>query len=278
MELSVTDRDHEIAAGEAHQAIDRMITSPESGEYEGFLSPPDSDLFLPIPYHLRFTFSDQDKDLKCLESKSFINRCKQIHGSLLNKLQPYFYNNQYTSGFEVRNKLGSCKAHIHACFKSTSLKNTIDKAIKRHLSDTWDQEVVGNHAKMFKEWTQLRDEHKFWRYPIKQVLDPTKCNGFSQEYLEQQHQIGKDTYAIGQEVAQSKLDKRDNSDTLFLRVYSKLKKLKISTIRGIADQFIQFYLDEDRPLNKTTIQGYTTLASVKLGLVSKDELLNDWGY
>lgn len=250
-----------------------------SGEYEGFSSPPD-DLFLPIPYHLRFTFSDQDKDLKCLESKSFINRCKLIHMSLLTKISPYFYNNQYTSGFEVRNKLGNCKAHIHVCFKSTALKNTIDKAIKRHLSDNYDQEVVGNQAKMFKEWTQLRDENKFWRYPIKQTLDPTKCNGFSKEYLEQQHQIGKDTYAIGQEVAQAKLDKRDNLDTLFLRVYNKLKKSQIQpkNPREIADHFVQFYLDEDRPLNKTVIQGYVLLASVKLGIKTKQELLDDWGY
>lgn len=261
--------------------LDIEDSAEGSPSADRLLEHPHKDIFLPIPYHLRFTFSNQDKELTCLNSKSFISRCKLIHTTLVQKLIPYMHRQQYTSGFEVRNKAGdNCKAHIHVCFKSTDIKNTIDKAIKRHLVDVYDEDVVGNKCKMFKEWTQLRDENEYWRYPIKQTYDPLKCGGFSKSFLETQHEIAKTSYAKTVQVNQSKMDKRDNSDTLFLRVMNKMTKAPIQPTnpRQIASYFVQFYIDEDRPLNKTVIQGYVTLAAVKLQLKTQDALLDEWGY
>jgi len=107
----------------------------------------------PVAYHLRFTFSNQDKDLACLEDKQFISRCKVIHKNVIKeflKLQ-YIYEDRYTSGFETHNKKGeTCPAHFHLIFYSTKNTETMRRKVKRYLNDVYDQEVVGNKALMFK--------------------------------------------------------------------------------------------------------------------------------
>lgn len=277
--MDTVELDNEII-GKTVVLDENCISEEELGESRE-LSPPD-DIFLPIPYHLRFTFSDQDKDLKCLEDKQFISRCKTIHQRLIEKMKEnqYFHQHKYTSGFEVRNKQGeNCKAHIHICFRSTAVKATIDRCVKRYLADTYDQCVVGNQAKMFKEWTQLRDIDSFWRYPLKQNYNPKVCGGHPREYLELQHQVAKESYAKTVQINQAKLDKKDTNDTLFQRVINKLQKTTDNISRKtIALEFINTYIEEDRPLNRQTITGYTLNACVKLGILTPEALLAEWGY
>lgn len=250
------------------------IESDTQGEYEGNLSPPCE--FRAIPYHFRFTFSGQDKELKCLEDKQFIARCKTIHKRLIEKMTDlgYFDKEQVTSGFEVRNKKGeNCKAHIHICFKSTHVKQSIDRTIKRYLTDTYDQEVVGNQCKMFKEWTNLRCDSSFWRYPLKQKLNINVCNGFPITQLQHWHQVAHECYLKTVEVNQAKLDKSDNSDTLFERVYNQILKQDIKEQSEVARTFINYYLNENKPLNMQTIRGYTLTTSVKLGILPIETLI-----
>lgn len=235
---------------------------------------------IPIAYHFRFTFSDQDKDLKCLEDNQFIGRCRLIWRSLINKLSDnqYFEKDKFTSGFEVRNKAGDhCKAHIHIAFKSTHIKQSMNRTIKRLLTEEFDQLYLGNKCYSFKE-QHVRNEEEFWRYPLKQGLNLQMCRGFQKDRLEQMHKVASESYQKVCQVHQSKMDNKDNSDTLFQRVLSICKKNNDNSKRAIAKTFYSYYLEENKPINRQVIEGYVLNASIKLNLMTLDQLLDTHGY
>lgn len=239
------------------------------------------DTIEPIAHDLRFTFSNQDKELTQLQDKNFINRCKAIHKRLVEKLKEmdYYHRNKFTSGFEVMNKAGEqCKAHIHLRFYSTKNTQSMRRTIKRYLGDTYDEDTTGNQAMMFKG-ILVKNKEEFWRYPLKQNLNPLVCGGFTKQELEIMHEVAKESYMKVVQVNQTKLDNKDKTDTLFQRVFIKLKKnTDIKSSRDIAKVFIQTYIEEDRPVNQQTINGYVINAMIKLDLMNVEELLNTWGY
>ena len=251
------------------------IKEKTENEYEGHVSP-----FSAIPYKFRFTFSNQDNELKCLEDPQFIGRCKMIWRALINKMSDngYFFMDKFTSGFEVMSKGEPCQAHIHINFKSDANKNSINRTIKRFLTQEFDEDYLGNKSYSFVPELTIKDDEKFYRYPLKQGLEPQLCRGFSRDKLEQMAQVAQDSYAVACQVFQQKKDKRDKDDTLFLRVLSKCKKNNDNTKRAIAKTFYQHYLEEDKPINKQVIEGYVLNALIKLNLISLDDMLDIHGY
>lgn len=233
----------------------------------------------PVAYHLRFTFSEQDKELDCLNDKSFINRCKSIHRNLIQELRKldYMYEDRYTSGFETQNRKGeTCPAHFHLIFYSIKNSDSMRRKIKRYLADAYDQEVVGNKAMMFKPQI-VRSKTELWRYPLKQRLDPGVCNGFTEDELRMMHECAKESYLKTVQINQAKADKADNTDTLFSRVMNKIHKSGDTTKKTpaqIAKHFVELYIEEDRPINLTVIRGYVMNACVKLGIHTIDDIVN----
>ena len=47
-----------------------------------------------------------------------------------------------------------------------------------------------------------------------------------------------------------------------------------NTPAQIAKHFIELYIEEDRPINLTVIRGYVMNASVKLGIITIDDIVN----
>jgi len=240
-------------------------------------------LIEPVAYHLRFTFSDQDKDLNCLEDKQFISRCRAIHKNLIEEFRrlDYIYEDRYTSGFETHNKKGeTCPAHLHLIFYSTKNSDSMRRQLKRYLRETYDQQVTGNKALMFKPQV-VRNKTELWRYPLKQSLKEELCCGFTSDELKIMHECAKESYLKTVQINQAKSDKSDNSDTLFSRVMSKIQKSEPNdtiTSRIIAKHFLDLYIEEDRPINISTIKGYVLNASVKLGISSIDDIISIMGY
>lgn len=263
--------------------LDNEVLSVD--EYEGHVSPSTDDNTLePVAYDLRFTFSDQDKELKCLEDKQFIARCKTIFQGLIQKLADngYYHKSQFIGGFETKNRAGeTCKAHVHLRFYSTRISSTIRRTIKRFLKETYDQSTHGNTALMFKPKV-VRDRMEFLRYPLKQGLNLRYCGGYKKEELEAMYQTAADSYLKTVQVNQAKLDKMDKSDTLFLRVLEVLKKDiekngNKKTPRDIYKEYLNVYVEENRPVNEATIKGYAINAMIQLKMMSIDQLLDKWG-
>lgn len=270
--------------------LDNDKEDKSTEEYEGYVSPPVdikdyNDTIEPIAYDLRFTFSNQDKELECLKNKQFIGRAKTIFSALISRLyeNDYFYQNRYVGGFETMNKTGeNCKAHIHLRFHSTAIGNTIRRTIKRFFEKEFpDEETNGNQSMMFKPKI-VRDRLEFMRYPLKQGLNPMWCRGYKKEELELMYETAKDSYLKIVQVNQKKMDNHDKDDTLFLRVLNKLKKDiekndTKKTPREIYRTFLETYIELNKPVNRTTISGYVINAQVKLNLITVDQLLDEWG-
>lgn len=265
--------------------MENIILDNDSAEYEGDVSPAlEYETSLePIMHDFRFTFSGQDKELSCLQDKNFIGRCKTIYKRLIEHLSKldYFYQGKYTSGFETMNKAGEqCYAHIHLRFRSQKNTQSMRRTIKRYLSETYDEDTHGNKAMMFKGVVE-RDLDKFWRYPLKQSLRAELCGGFTLEQLQHMHQVAKDSYQTVVQVNQQKMDRKDNNDTIFQRVISKIiKKYPDNNFsqKEVASEFINTYVEEDRPINRSVIEGYVTNAMIKVGKKSVEDVLRDWGY
>lgn len=273
--MDVPDREDEVK--------DNEVIELSADEYEGYVSP-SADSLEPVAYDLRFTFSDQDKELKCLEDQQFIARCKKIFRNLINKLREngYFYKGKFIGGFETKNRAAeTCKAHIHLRFYSDKISESMRRTIKRYLTETYDQNTTGNNALMFKAKI-VRDKMEFMRYPLKQGLNIHYCGGYKTQELELMYETAKDSYLKTVQVNQSKLDKLDKSDTLFSRVLDLIKKDiaqndTIKSPRYIYKRFLEVYVEENRPVNEATIRGYSINAMIQLNMLTIDQLLDKWG-
>lgn len=246
--------------------------TPSTEEYE--------DPHLPIYIDMRFTFDNQDKELTCLNDKSFMKRCKLIYKCLIAHLfeNNYYYQNKYISGFETQSKTGeNCKAHFHLRFRSTNIVSSMRRTVKRFLSENWDQSTTGNQAMKFTGIV-VRNHTEFMQYPLKLCKTNKICGGYTESQIQVMQEVAETSYEKVVQINQKKMDTRDKTDTLFLKVVEKLKKSPPTNIRQIALAFLLHYLEENRPINEQTIKGYALNAAITLKLITSDTLLDKWGY
>lgn len=235
---------------------------------------------VPLSYKLRLSFSNQSNSFDYINDTDKIKRWKVITQNLVDKILPYAYNRKIIGGLEFKNKLGEYTyAHIHIHFQSKVLKDTIAKPLQRYLRDVYDLQPTGAKYWCLKPDVTLRTEERFWRYPLKQGFNPRFCRGFDLDELTKMTEVAQSAYLDASQVSQSKRDKRDNQDTLFLRLMDYLDKEhapNLSTNRQVIIAIIQFYIKEDRPVNKQVIIGYSYLYQLKKGMITPSELIDKW--
>lgn len=229
-----------------------------------------------IYYHLRITFSDQTEKHEYIEDKEKLKRWKYISKQIKEVLLNYAQYGKITGGLETKNKIDEhTRGHVHFAFASTSRKDTIIKPVKRLLNDMYDMSTTGNKYFYFKAKPEP-DVDRIFRYPLKQALVPSLCSGFTSSQLQILHQGAHDSYLTTIQVNQKKMDNRDTSDTLFLRLCDVLKKEKLKIYKEIVSRAIRFYCEEDRPLNRQVITGYALTYQVKEKIRSTDDLADEW--
>lgn len=224
-----------------------------------------------IHYKFRFTFSEQDKTFNYDDN---IPRWKAISRNLVSKLLGAYSITHMTGGLETLNRAGDktwCHLHLH--FTATEARDTIARLIKRYLSETYDQCVVGVKCFSLKP-DVARCEDEFFRYCLKQSLDTKLCYGFTDEQLNIYHQSAQSSYLKCQEINQKKIDKSDNSDTLFQRLKSKLEQTLLTQKSSLLIEATKFYVEEDKPINRVTIQGYVDTYMLQKQLITYEEY---WG-
>lgn len=69
------------------------------------------------------------------------------------------------------------------------------------------------------------DEHKFFRYPLKQNFFPKLCSGFSEDELQELRLVALENYKIATEINQNKADHKANSENLYDRLEHFLEKV-----------------------------------------------------
>lgn len=225
----------------------------------------------PVYYKFRFTFTEQDASH---EYKDNIPRWKAITRHLVSKLTKMYQIEELTGGCEQLNKRGERTwYHMHIHFTATEQKETISRMIKRYLHDTYDQECSGVKAYSFKP-DYPRDKRLFFQYPLKQGLDPQMCYGFSLSDLEILHLAAKSSYEIVCQVNNAKMDKKDNNDTLFERLKMKLEQSQETKKGQLLCVASNFYVEEQRPINRQTIQGYVDTYMLEKQIITHEDYWN----
>jgi len=252
---------------------------PEAGsEYEGNPSP------LPVFYKFRYTFSDQDNELNCLQDNQFMGKTKTIYRAFINRMSEngYFFMDRFTAGYETKNKSGEpCKAHFHLHFQSHATREALIKCLRR-LATEWDQDFKSNKSYSLRPDGMVREVEAFFRYPLKQYPHPdphnTTTRGFNPERIVIMHAVAHESWLKACQINSAKQDNRDTPDTLFLSVLRIIQKNNDTTKRSIAKTFYKYYEEENKPINHTVIEGYVLNAMLKQKLLTIDELLDAKGY
>lgn len=257
-----------------------------SSESEGTVSPLVNDdfSFKEVAHDCRLTFSyqdrPQDKDLKCLEDKNWLLQCKKHAKMIIEKSVTLGYFTKWTAGIEQLNKKGeSVKLHMHLRFMSSRVTANMRHHLCKFIK-TLGHDTRGNINFMFKA-VVIRDDTDFFGYPLKMNLNTKLCGGFSIETLNALHLGGKSQYIKVCEFHQKKMDRTDKKDTLYHTIISRISKLDktvTKTKRVVANEFLQYYIENDLPINPTTIKGYVLTASLHFKLTTPDALLDEWGY
>lgn len=226
------------------------------------------DSFRKIHYKFRFTFSEQDKSF---DYENQLPRFKNISRNLVRKLLDTYKIGKLTGGVETLNRAGDrtwCHLHIH--FDAVENKETIARLIKRYLADTYSQNVTGVKYFMLKP-DVAKNIDEFMRYPLKQTFDKQLCYGYSNEELEIMHKVAQSSYMKCQEINQQKMDKSDNSDTLFERLCSCLKQTMFTKKEQLLIAATKFYVTENKPINRQTILGYVDNYMLREELITYEE-------
>lgn len=251
-----------------------------SGWVEGINESQDEFQFKENEFCLRWTPSGQDKELKCLGDKEFLIKVKHHAKKVIEKARQLNYFNKWTAGLEQYNKSGEeCRLHLHLRFMSSKQKGSMRRRFVEWLQ-AYGYDTTGNAHFKFTN-TTARTVEQFYGYPIKQNLDYKLCGGFDKNKLTNMHAGSRHEYMLRSQQIQEKLDKMDKKDTLFKTVVFQLQKQyeqnpQSKSSRNIADNFLQYYLDNDIPPNRQTITGYVILAKIKFNLITKDQLLDSW--
>ena len=239
-------------------------------------------------YKFRFTFPFQDSETIKAETRDFKTpQVTAITKTMLDVLVPH-YTTKLVYGVEFKNSRGeNTFIHCHIHFISKSSRDTVAKALQRAM-DRGNYVFKGSKVFSLKPEVYIRGNNgeNFWRYPLKQIKSESnnkkwcfdRCYGFKVEELEKMRDAAHQQYITAVEINCTKFDNTDKSDTLFQRLFQVCKKdiSENDTKKGLDHfrrQVLKFYVEEDKPLNFTTMSGYAYLLAYKFDSISEEEIL-----
>lgn len=226
-----------------------------------------------IYYKFRYTFADDAQgDLHCQKLQT-----KRIVGIL----SKFMLETKYTAGIEwFKSGMIDVKQHVHVHFKSRTKKDTIVKALKRADKD---DDVKLFHTNRCYALGREVDVHidKFWRYPYKQQAGDTRktmmFRGFTKEDCLAWRDVAYACWITASEIANKKIEKKEDTDQLSSRLYAFLDTKDTSTDIKIKIEIQKFYIEvEDRPFNRTTALGYFYNYKILRKKMTHEELAGTW--
>lgn len=220
-------------------------------------------------YKLRITTDDETYNPeKNNQMKTLLGVSKSVYARLISS---QFIHSMAVMGCEVKGKNGDyVKPHFHIHFNSKVKKDTIVKNIRRYYEDQYDEKLKGNSSYYLKLESYIDNEKKFYGYVLKQQenLDNVESLGMSEKYLEEMRIGANAVYKTGCEVQRARDERREEKETLWDRLEEYLKKAEDSEPMA---KIIEFYMEENRPINNTTIIGYYNLWRLKSKKISIDD-------
>ena len=237
----------------------------------------------PVFYKFRYTFDGQDNKTISDPSRNgfqYKNLCLLIKGKLDQ------YSDKITFGLEGYNsRREPTYFHVHFHFSSFANRGAISKTLKR-LFQSLNRVCTGVKCFSLKPEAFV-NEDKFFNYPLKQYDHDLsnnglayKCSkGFSIDEINSMRKTAYNTWLVAVQINQGKQDRNgDTGDTIFSRILSRIEeKLKQQhfqrNMQNVYQEIIDLYLEEDKPINLTTIRGYGLTVATKVGIITSQSLV-----
>lgn len=219
-------------------------------------------------YKLRITTDEETYNPDNNHFKTLVSIANRIYDRLINS---NFIYSKAVMGCEVKGKNGDyVKPHFHIHFNSKVKKDTIVKNIKRYYEDQYGETLRGNSQYYLKLESYIDNENKFYGYPLKQQesANYVKYQGYTLAEIENLRFGANAVYKTGCEVQQARDDKRDDKETLWDRLEKYLNDNPHCEVMG---KIIEFYMNENKPINNTTIIGYYNLYRLKSNKISIEQ-------
>ena len=178
-----------------------------------------------------------------------------------------YIHSKASCGFEVKDKKDEyCRPHLHIHFDSTARKETIQKSMRRRYLDLYDEKLAGNEMYCVKQEPYPDNEIKFYGYAMKQGSYYT--HGIPEDLIKEYAIASAAVYKTTCQVNQKKVEAKEQSDTLYDRLEKYLGK-KGSSLENV----VRFYMEQNKPLNPPTMQGYYWLYQLKTKEITIDEFV-----
>lgn len=217
---------------------------------------------------LRYTFRC-DKTSDASSNLLFMKEIKKV-------LLPYIIDNTYTGSIENKNKLGEdTKTHIHFRFTTETPIVTIRRQfVRRMINEYNDFRKLSKNIYYIKAIPEV-DEDKFWRYPFKQINTKMDLNRYaiysmSEEEADKHREVAYSTWKLGQEINHAKIANKEPT-TFIERAFHYVQVSGADKYSSIYKSLIQFYVEQDKPLDANRIKGYTYNYMLKENILTIDE-------
>lgn len=184
----------------------------------------------------------------------------------------------YITADEKKNKYGEdTKRHFHFNFTSDKKKDTIQKGIRSFYSER-GYVCKGNRCYSLQQCDEPEDYDRWFRYCMKEKYIK-KLTRSSEIDFEKCEMLAKDErqQSIKHNVANRAklLDK----STLYDKLIMDLTKLdpRPNDFKSIWSFIVQWYVEQKKPVNLTTIKGYTITYCISEKIITSDMLYEKYG-
>lgn len=226
-------------------------------------------------FKLRLTpgviFDLSDTENPTTESRRF---CKRIIKEIISKNDLACYS----CGYELLNKYGeTTKAHYHFVFEDDSgkTKDAIRKQIIR-FSEKLGHKLRGNAMYSLGQDEEPDDINRWLRYSHKQSQEGDKPftwgNKFPSDfnYAEQQKLAIEEFKRTSSQLVKNR-DKIAEKETFYDKIVKYLEEKGLKDLKSIHIAIQQFYIQEKKPINYSTVDGYTITYMLSNQLMSPEE-------
>lgn len=175
----------------------------------------------------------------------------------------------YAGGVEEINKYGEkTKKHIHFNFESEDKKETMRTWLTRK-AESFGFKLKGKEMYCLQQFPQPEDYERWIRYPIKECETPLVTNIPAQD-LTRLQLCAKDERARCIKLNIEKREYANQKSSYFDKICEHLEKTKFNTHRSIYIEICKKYVEDKKPLNHSTINGYTNIYMLQKSLITYD--------
>lgn len=189
-----------------------------------------------------------------------------------------FDKSMYIFADECLNKDGVETArHFHFNFICDDKKDTLQSNIRKWFADR-EYICKGGEAYSLSVCDEPDDLKRWIRYQMKEKWVPSLSNlsDFTPDEVKEMELLAKDERARQVKKNKEYHAKKQEKETLFDKIIKHLEKKNLKTFRDINIEIVKYYVEDGRPVNVSTVDGYTHNYMLSHNLITYEEFYDKY--